>query len=267
MTLNPLQSSVLPPSGVDDGVLRVATYNIHKGVRGVGSRKRLEIHNLGLGIEALDADLVFLQEVRHHHQRDARQFARTWFGWPEGGQAAFLAPEGYDAAYRTNASTRHGEHGNALLSRWPIGDIGHHDVSDHRFEQRGLLHVPVQWHGRTLHAVVAHFGLIHAGRVRQVQRLTEFVRAHVPPDDLLVVAGDFNDWGEKLDAPMHACGLARAHARGERARATFPSLAPVFGLDRIYVRGLTCTSTFVPRGSAWARMSDHLPLVAELVAD
>jgi endonuclease/exonuclease/phosphatase family metal-dependent hydrolase len=100
-----------------------------------------------------------------------------------------------------------------------------------------------------------------------VQRLTEFVQAHVPSDDLLVVAGDFNDWGEKLDAPMHACGLARAHARGERARATFPSLAPVFGLDRIYVRGLTCTSTFVPRGSAWARMSDHLPLVAELVAD
>ena len=33
-------------------VLRVATYNIHKGVRGIGPRKRLEIHNLGMGIEA-----------------------------------------------------------------------------------------------------------------------------------------------------------------------------------------------------------------------
>ena len=30
--------------------LRVATYNIHKGVRGMGPRKRLEIHNLGLEI-------------------------------------------------------------------------------------------------------------------------------------------------------------------------------------------------------------------------
>ena len=49
---------------VNSDVLRVATYNIHKGVRGVGPRKRLEIHNLALGIEALDADLVFLQEVR-----------------------------------------------------------------------------------------------------------------------------------------------------------------------------------------------------------
>jgi endonuclease/exonuclease/phosphatase family metal-dependent hydrolase len=35
-------------------------------------------------------------------------------------------------------------------------------------------------------------------------------------------------------------------------------------LDRVYTRGLRCVSTFVPRGNAWARMSDHLPLVAEL---
>jgi len=244
--------------------LRVATYNIHKGVRGVGPRKRLEIHNLGLGIEALDADLVFLQEVRSFHHREARRFERTWFGWPKEGQADFLAPEGYEVAYRTNAVTRHGEHGNALLSRWPIGDIGHHDVSDHRFEQRGLLHVPVSWNGTRVHAVVAHLGLMHASRVRQVERLAAFIDAHVPAGEMLVVAGDFNDWGEKLDAPMRECGLARAEA-GARL-STFPSRVPVFSLDRIYTRGLRCVSSTVPRGTAWARMSDHLPLVAELVA-
>jgi endonuclease/exonuclease/phosphatase family metal-dependent hydrolase len=27
---------------------------------------------------------------------------------------------------------------------------------------------------------------------------------------------------------------------------------------------LRCVATSVPRGTAWARMSDHLPLVAEL---
>ena len=260
-----LQSSILPPHTGFHERLRVATYNIHKGVRGVGPGKRLEIHNLGLGIEALDADLVFLQEVRLHHARDARQFDRTWFGWPEQGQAEFLAPEGYDVAYRTNAVTRHGEHGNALLSRWPLGDVGHHDVSDHRFEQRGLLHVPVQWHGDILHAVVAHLGLMHAGRVRQVQRLADFIAAEVPAGAPLIVAGDFNDWGEKLDAPMREFGLIRAAAAGARVarRPTFPSLVPMFALDRIYTRELVCRSTFVPRGATWARMSDHLPLVAE----
>ena len=266
--LNPLQSTLMPPY-TGFGSLRVATYNIHKGVRGMGLRKRLEIHNLGLAVEALDADLVFLQEVRLFHTREARRFDRSSFGWPAQGQADYLAPEGYGVAYRTNAVTRGGEHGNALLSRWPIGDIGHHDVSDHRFEQRGLLHVPVVWNGTTLHAVVVHFGLSHHSRVRQVQRLADFVRNCVPAAAPLVVAGDFNDWGEKLDAPMRELGLARAAAPGARRGAcnTFPSLAPVFALDRFYLRGLSCRSTMVPRGTSWARMSDHLPLVAELEPD
>jgi endonuclease/exonuclease/phosphatase family metal-dependent hydrolase len=73
-------------------VLRVATYNIHKGVRGVGPRMRLEIHNLVLGIEALDADLVFLQEVRRQHRSAARRFPDTHLGWPRVPQADYLAP-------------------------------------------------------------------------------------------------------------------------------------------------------------------------------
>jgi endonuclease/exonuclease/phosphatase family metal-dependent hydrolase len=248
--------------------LRVATYNIHKGVRGVGPKKRLEIHNLGLGVEALDADLVFLQEVRLFHHREQRHFARTWFGWPEQGQADFLAPEGYDVAYRTNAVTRHGEHGNALLSRWPLGDVGHHDVSDHRFEQRGLLHVPVQWQGRVVHAVVVHLGLMHGSRVRQTERLAAMLAREVPADEPVLVAGDFNDWGERLDGPMREMGLARALSPegGLARRLTYPSRVPVFALDRVYMRGFQCVNTQVPRGAAWARMSDHLPMLVELQA-
>ncbi len=259
-------SHFAPPSTqFTSNVLRVATYNIHKGVRGMGPGKRLEIHNLGLGIEAMDADLVCLQEVRLFHQRDALRFERTLLGWPEGGQADFLAPDGYDVAYRTNAVTKHGEHGNALLSRWPIGEVYHHDVSDHRFEQRGLLHVPVLWQGIEVHVIVAHFGLIHSSRVRQVDRLAEYIAAEVPGEAHVLVAGDFNDWGERLDRPMHAHGLHRAQT-AIPAR-TFPSRVPLFTLDRIYVRGFKCLSTSVPRGGAWVRMSDHLPLVVELQPD
>jgi endonuclease/exonuclease/phosphatase family metal-dependent hydrolase len=272
MVLGRFASTVMPAHSLLDGVLRVATYNIHKGVRGLGVRKRLEIHNLGLGIEALDADMVFLQEVRLFHHREARHFDHTWFGWPNQGQAEYLAPEGFEVAYRTNAITRHGEHGNALLSRWPMGASGHHDVSDHPFEQRGLLHVPVQWEGETIHAIVAHLGLIHASRMRQIQRLQAFIDAKVPAGERVVVAGDFNDWAEKLDPSLKALGLSRARVtsgkRGLRVlvqpdKPTFPSRVPVFALDRIYTRGLTCRATYVPRGVAWARMSDHLPLVAE----
>ena len=260
------RSSSFAPTGHSSHGLRVATYNIHKGVRGLGPAKRLEIHNLGQGIASLEADLVFLQEVRLFHAVEARQFQRSKLGWPDEGQAEFLAPEGYSAAYRTNAVTRHGEHGNALLSRWPIGDIGHQDVSDHRFEQRGLLHVPVIWRGLKLHAVVAHLGLIHSSRMRQVQKLAEFIAAEVPAGEPLLVAGDFNDWGERLDGPMQGLGLRRALAPHGRSasRVTFPSRVPVFALDRVYMRGFRCLASMVPHGVAWARMSDHLPLVVEL---
>jgi endonuclease/exonuclease/phosphatase family metal-dependent hydrolase len=65
---------------------------------------------------------------------------------------------------------------------------------------------------------------------------------------------------------MAAIGLTRSHATTGAAarRLTFPSRVPVFALDRVYVRGFSCVSTTVPRGVAWSRMSDHLPLVVEL---
>lgn len=141
-------------------ILRVATYNIHKGVQGLGPARRLEIHNLGLAVEQLDADLVCLQEVRKLHRREQRYFHH----WPELPQADFLAPEGYEAVYRTNAITKHGEHGNALLTRWPVVGHQHEDISDHRFEQRGLLHVQVQVQNRLVHAIVVHLGLIPGSR-------------------------------------------------------------------------------------------------------
>ena len=97
-------------------MVRVATYNIHKGVQGIGPARRLEIHNLGHAVEQLYADIVCLQEVRKVHRREAEYFPH----WPEQPQADFLAPEGYTAIYQTNAHTRHGEHGNAMLSRWPV---------------------------------------------------------------------------------------------------------------------------------------------------
>jgi len=237
-------------------VLRVATYNIHKGVQGIGPARRLEIHNLGHAVEQLDADIVCLQEVRKMHRREAAYFTQ----WPELPQAEFLAPEGYTAVYRTNAHTRHGEHGNAMLSRWPVVSHQQEDMSDHRFEQRGLLHSVVTVHGRAVHVLVVHLGLIKASRVRQLAQLRRFIEREIPADALVIVAGDFNDWGTTVQTTLGAAGLA---SFGEGKAATFPSRMPVVQLDHIYARGLTPLGLHVPRGRIWGRMSDHLPLIAE----
>ncbi len=237
-------------------LIRVATYNIHKGVQGVGPRRRLEIHNLGHAVEQLDADIVCLQEVRKVHRGEARYFTR----WPELPQADFLAPEGYQAVYRSNAFTRHGEHGNALLSRWPVLDHQHEDISDHRFEQRGLLHSELMVHGRAVHVVVVHLGLIRASRARQVAQLQRFVEREVPAGAPLLVAGDFNDWGAMVQRELATIGL---HAFQGLRQATFPARLPLVQLDHVFARGLEPLSAHVPRGRIWWRMSDHLPLIAE----
>jgi len=236
--------------------LRVATYNIHKGVQGLGPARRLEIHNIGHAVEQLDADIICLQEVRKVHAREEQYFTR----WPELPQADFLAPEGYEAVYQTNARTKHGEHGNALLSRWPVVSQGHEDMSDHRFEQRGLLHAQVAVGKRVVHVIVLHLGLIRGSRVRQVEQLGRYVEREIPRKAPLVVAGDLNDWGAKLRPAMNALGL-QDHA-GEK-QLTYPSRLPLAQLDYVYARGLKPVGVHVPRGRIWWRMSDHLPLIAE----
>ena len=237
-------------------ILRVATYNIHKGVQGIGPARRLEIHNLGHAVEQLDADVVCLQEVRKVHRREERYFK----SWPEMPQAEFLAPEGYHAVYQTNAITRHGEHGNALLSRWDVVSQGHEDMSDHRLEQRGLLHVIVDAHGHRIHFIVLHLGLIPGSRLRQVGQVQQFIEREVPKDERLVVAGDFNDWGARLRPAMNAMGLKDFN--GER-QMTFPARLPLAQLDFVYARGLKPVGVEIPKGRIWWRMSDHLPLIAE----
>ena len=61
-------------------VLRVATLNIHKGLSQFN--RRMVIHELREGLRALDADLVFLQEVQGMNERMALRFA-AWPGVPQ----------------------------------------------------------------------------------------------------------------------------------------------------------------------------------------
>jgi endonuclease/exonuclease/phosphatase family metal-dependent hydrolase len=137
----------------------------------------------------------------------------------------------------------------------------HSDVSDHRFEQRGLLHARLLVEGVEVHVVVVHFGLIHAGRERQVKRLGEYIARELPPAAPLIVAGDFNDWGAKLLRPMADLDLKTFDSL---RLPTYPARLPLLHMDRIYVRGLRPLTAHVPHGRIWTRMSDHLPLIAEL---
>jgi endonuclease/exonuclease/phosphatase family metal-dependent hydrolase len=244
--------------------IRVATWNIHKGVNGLGPRRRLEIHNIGLAVDQFDADIICLQEVRKHHHREAQRFSH----WPSLEQADFLAPLGYTPVYQTNAITKHGEHGNALLTRWPVIKHQHEDMSDHRFEQRGLLHVEVLIHAAPVHIVVVHLGLIKSSRRRQVKQLCDYIQREIPKDAPLIVAGDFNDWGTACEAALKSEHLHTFQSNPIAAKKlrTYPARLPLVQFDYVFARHLTATSVVVPTGQSWARMSDHLPLIADFAA-
>ncbi len=245
--------------------LRIVTWNIHKGVRGLGLRKRLEIHNMQAAVAGLDADLICLQEVRRINHKEAAHFTQ----WPALPQADFLAPAGYEAVYRTNAFTKDGEHGNALLSRYPVSSHAHEDMSDHRFEQRGLLHASVAIAGKDVHVIVVHLGLIASSRQRQLAQLSQYIARDIPKADTVIVAGDFNSpmapvrWAQSaLSEPKIASRKPLLHALS--GHATFPARFPLVQLDHVFVRHAKLLSTQVPKSQEWARMSDHLPLMVEV---
>ena len=259
--------------------LRIVTYNIHKGVSSLGSRPR--IHAIKQALTGLSADLVFLQEVQGRHDLLALRHSRSW---PAQGQHEFLAADQQHSAYGMNAVYDHGHHGNALLSNFPIASAFNHDVSDHAFESRGILHCVLQMQDLAVHCYVIHLGLFAGSRLRQTQALIDAVLTTAPGDAPLLIAGDFNDWTNTLsdslrkklgvtevfDQQLSARGfgdyLRRLSGRGPRKAParTFPSAMPVLQLDRIYVRGFEVNSATVLHGASWARLSDHAPIVADL---
>lgn len=243
-------------------MLRVVTLNIHKGLSQFN--RRVVIHELREGLRALQPDLAFLQEVQGLNQRHALRYAT----WPGEAQQEFLAGENLEHVYGRNRVHQHGHYGNALLSRYPILSSENEDVSDHRFERRGLLHSVVRMPGwkRNLHCICVHLSLHERGRRRQLDaiaaRLESFADKRLP----VIIAGDFNDWRQRASLILEkSLGMTEVSvAAGGRHGRTYPSMLPLLHLDRIYVRGFRVLRSKVHRGPPWSLLSDHLALSAEL---
>lgn len=248
------------PSGA---ALRVASYNIHKGLSFFN--RRLVLHELRARLVQVNADIVFLQEVQGHHAHHAGRF----HAWPSDPQHEFLAAGLWPGmVYGKNAVYDHGHHGNAVLSRFAILHWENIDISSHVFESRGLLHceLDVPGLGQPLHAICLHLALHESGRRHQMHRLSDRIRRMVPDDAPLIIAGDFNDWRQRawryLAAELRLTEVFEA-AHGQHARS-FPAVLPLFSLDRIYVRGFDIQAAQVMQGLHWRSLSDHALLTAQL---
>lgn len=231
---------------------KLLSYNIHKGF---SLKNQYVLKEIKEAISLTKADLVCLQEVvgkNSKHKITTPQFeylADT--SWPH-------------YAYGKNAIQEKTDHGNAILSEYPIEEWANIDVSSSSLEKRGLLYAKIRVPSldKVIHVVNVHLSLLEKDRKKQFQAIKKLiVRCGKDP---VIVAGDFNDWTLNLNGLMDKEGFKEAFVEitGDNPK-TFPSAMPFLKLDRVYYKNIKATSALALSGKPWSNLSDHLALLVE----
>lgn len=248
--------------------LRVLSYNIHQGI--TVRRNRLSLTVLKEALQELKPDLVFLQEVA------GSSIEKLGRMWPEkvAHQLEGLADEMWPHfAYQKNVIFSRHHHGNAIMSKYPIHDFVLKDITVGKLKKRGILHGIIQIPSIgdrpeiIFHALNAHLGLFQFERRFQTLELINYVKKTIKSNCPLVIAGDFNDWRQRVTKELvQRLKMEEAFLSSHQIHArTFPSRLPILQLDRIYFRHAKMKSAACLKGKKWMVLSDHLPIMADLV--
>jgi endonuclease/exonuclease/phosphatase family metal-dependent hydrolase len=237
----------------------VMSMNVHKGLSPL--HRHSTIYQLRQKMRSHHPDLLFLQELQQEHRGRVRRFGQ----WPLAELTHFLSEDfWHDWHYGKNVEYPDGHHGNAILSKQPQLKGNNYDISAYRFEKRGLLHSITKLAGmdQPIHCFCVHLALFERGRERQLEAIIGHIQT-LTQNAPVIVAGDFNDWRNRISAPMKAAGFDEVFEVLTGAPAkTFPSVSPFLPMDRIYVRGLKVHSAKILH--EWLKLSDHLGITAEL---
>ena len=233
--------------------MKIITYNINRGLSAF--KKRDALSALVEVLAGSGASLACLQEVWEEDGISENALEsltrKAWSHW----------------VFDRNAVFPGGAQGNAVISRYRVIRWNNVDVSVEKSEPRRFLDVRVQIEdaSRELVVICLHFGLKEAERRVQVGKLLDYLSFRTGKDDPVIVAGDFNDWrGVTHRRLMEDSDLTIAGpAGGSGLATTFPSLFPLFPLDRIYFKNLGLVRAGVLGDIARSGLSDHLPVMAE----
>jgi endonuclease/exonuclease/phosphatase family metal-dependent hydrolase len=222
--------------------VRVMTWNIHGAL---GRNPRFDFARVVELIRRWDPDIVALQEV------DSRRALA-------GGANPFEFLPGAVGLYGIGAkslTTKDGDYGQMLISRWPLRAHEVRDISYPEREPRRAIRAEVETPIGPLRVVATHLGLSLRERREQARALVELAAGEGPA----VVIGDFNDWFW----PGSARAVLSRALRGRTRYRTFPARFPLLRLDCIYCRPAEAlVASFVDQAAR--ALSDHLPVVADL---
>lgn len=226
--------------------VRVASYNIHKGVGTDRLRRPERILDV---LTELNADIIALQEVD-------RRF---------GLRASVLTVEAIERATpysHVSVAVRPaslGWHGNALLMRRGVTVLSTQRIDLPTLEPRGAVTADFKVGGQALRVAGMHLDLSGIRRTKQARTVIDTVAAGAVMPTVLM--GDLNEWSVRG-------GCLRDFAETYRMVPTGPSFhsrRPVARLDRIMVgASVHVTGCGVHRSSKSERASDHLPIWADL---
>lgn len=241
--------------------LKVLSYNIHKGFN--WSNSQLTIANIKKTIQATHAELVFLQEVvgvNKQHETNLNEWTNE--------QYEFLADQRWpEFAYAKNAVYEQRDHGNAILSKYPITKWEQINISTNRYEQRGVLFCEIDTPVGLVHCYCVHLNLLHRSRLKQYKIICEIINQRTPENVPVIIAGDFNDWNRKASNTLEQKENfieAFKSLHGEYPK-TFPAHFPLLSLDRMYVKHLNPEIVKVLKGHDWRELSDHAALYMEAI--
>jgi endonuclease/exonuclease/phosphatase family metal-dependent hydrolase len=240
--------------------IKIVTYNIHKGFN--WSNTKLTIEMLKNNLEKIHPDIIFLQEVVGENKRHEQKFD-NWIS----NQFEYLADGLWtDFAYSKHAIYDVKDHGNVILSKYPILKQEVFNISVNNYENRAVLYVQLQIEDKGVDCFCIHLNLLRKDRLKQYSLIKDIIKKTVHSDCPIIIAGDFNDWNKK--ASHNLLDISHIHdahktIHGKYAK-TFPTMFPLLSLDRIYTKGFKVNSSQVLKDLEWTKISDHLPILIDV---
>jgi endonuclease/exonuclease/phosphatase family metal-dependent hydrolase len=221
--------------------IKVATYNIHGWI---GTDQRQMPMRAIKVISEIDADIIALQEANFSLEKGGR-LDESFFSTLTDMEVV-LGPTFFKYSLHF---------GNALLSRFPITRFHRIDLSAHPYEPRGAIDAMIRIGDKTIRVLTAHLGLRAVERKFQADMLVRTLSSGF--QGTVIVLGDFNEWTLRRAALKNLYSLF-GKAKSPR---TFPSIFPVFSLDRIMVSPPESLVKIRAHKSLDIIMaSDHLPV-------
>lgn len=239
----------MPDAAALPANLKVASYNIHKGV---GTDRKRDPARILKVLNEVGADVVCLQEA------DLR------FGTRASVLPRFLI-EGHSDYVPVPLDVQHdsiGWHGNAIFVRKGITVESHDIIHIPCLEPRGVVTARLRAGKASLTVFGMHLDLSGLWRVRQARAISARADA-ARRDGPVVLMGDLNEW-------RTVSGCFREFGRNFTLLETgpsFPSRRPLGRLDRImHCDRLRVEDCGVHRSALAATASDHLPVWASFAA-